>query len=339
MATTDDKAVTRQRKRAAATLGVLALFCAAFLAAAWALAPEKGVGEDGPPLAIEDILSDEEEAMESFYTLLIGSDSRRGTALYTGKANEHAQRDQHSDVMLLVRVDPATYTISLISIPRDTQLAGQKDKINDSLRNNNPEEVVAAAERLTGVSIQYYMMTNFIGFEQLVNDVGGVTVDVPLKVTVVDPSTGRDVTVRAGENQKLNGSQALVLARARKEYSDNQDIYRQANVRQIVESMIAKALADSQKTEDDVLALEEYVQTNFDFDMLLQLALDFQAHSEEVTIYSSTGPYEGGGLNESDLWVVPEDAEAWAELMAAVDAGEDPAEVIAPLAYGSDRQS
>lgn len=338
MTSIDNKAVTRQRKRAAATLGVLALFCAAFLSIAWALAPEAGDGGNDTSLVIEDILS-EEEAMEPFYTLLIGSDSRRGTALYTGKANEHAQRDQHSDVMMLVRVDPAAYAISLVSIPRDTQMTGQKDKINDSLRNNNPEEVVAAAERLTGVSIQYYMMTNFISFERLVNDVGGVTVDVPLKVTVVDPSTGRDVTVKAGENQKLNGSQALVLARARKEYSDNQDLYRQANVRQIVESMIAKALTDSQKTEDDIMALEEYVQTNFDFELLLQLALDFQAHREEMVIYSSTGPYEGGGLNDEGLWVVPEDAEAWAELMAAVDAGEDPAGVIEPLVYGGKGQS
>ena len=35
---------------------------------------------------------------EPLYVLLIGSDSRKGTALYTGKSNEHAQVNQHSDI-------------------------------------------------------------------------------------------------------------------------------------------------------------------------------------------------------------------------------------------------
>lgn len=333
MATADKEAVKRQRVRAAATLGVLALFVAAFLLVARLLIPVDGPAIDGVDSAVDGLVSDEAVAVDPFYALLIGSDSRRGTALYTGKANEHAQVDQHSDVMMLVRVDPATYTITLVSIPRDTQLQGDKDKINDSLRNNKPEEAVAAAERLTGVGIDYYLMATFLSFESLVNDLGGVTVDVPLKVTVVDPSVGRDVTVKAGDGQKLNGSQALVFARARYEYRDNQDVYRQANVRQIVESMITAALGDTQLTEKGVEALEDNVKTNFDFDLLMQLALQFQAHSDEVTIYSASGPYAGGGENEDKLWVVPEDAEAWSELMAAVDAGEDPASVIEPLVY------
>lgn len=333
MATADKEAVKRQRTRAAATLGVLALFVAAFLLAARFLMPADGPAIEGADPAIESLVSDEAVAADPFYALLIGSDSRRGTALYTGKANEHAQVDQHSDVMMLVRVDPATYTITLVSIPRDTQLQGDKGKINDSLRNNKPEEVVAAAERLTGVDIDYYLMATFLSFESLVNDLGGVTVDVPLKVTVVDPSVGRDVTVRAGDDQKLNGSQALVFARARREYRDDQDVYRQANVRQIVESMITAALGDTQLTEKGVEALEDNVKTDFDFNLLMQLALQFQAHSDEVTIYSASGPYAGGGENEDKLWVVPEDAEAWSELMAAVEAGEDPAAVIEPLVY------
>lgn len=333
MATADKEAVKRQRVRAAATLGVLALFMTAFLLAARLLIPVDGPAIDGVDSAIDGLVSDEAVAVDPFYALLIGSDSRRGTALYTGKANEHAQVDQHSDVMMLVRVDPATYTITLVSIPRDTQLQGDKGKINDSLRNNKPEEAVAAAERLTGVSIDYYLMATFLSFESLVNDLGGVIVDVPLKVTVVDPSVGRDVTVKAGDGQKLNGSQALVFARARYEYRDNQDVYRQANVRQIVESMITAALGDTQLTEKGVEALEDNVKTNFDFDLLMQLALQFQAYSDEVTIYSASGPYAGGGENEDKLWVVPEDAEAWSELMAAVDAGEDPASVIEPLVY------
>lgn len=48
------------------------------------------------------------EHKDPFYVLLIGSDSRKGTALYTGKASDHAQLDQHADVITLVRVDRRT---------------------------------------------------------------------------------------------------------------------------------------------------------------------------------------------------------------------------------------
>ena len=62
------------------------------------------------------------EPTEPFYVLLIGSDSRKGTALYTGKSDSHAQVDQHSDVMTLLRVDPVNYVLTFVTIPRDTQL-------------------------------------------------------------------------------------------------------------------------------------------------------------------------------------------------------------------------
>ena len=55
------------------------------------------------------------EHKDPFYVLLIGSDSRKGTALYTGKASDHAQLDQHADVITLVRVDPANYRVCKIT--------------------------------------------------------------------------------------------------------------------------------------------------------------------------------------------------------------------------------
>ena len=48
-------------------------------------------------------------------------------------------------------------------------------------------------------------------------------VDVPKDIKVPDPMTAEDVTVKAGEDRYLDGSEALVLARARKEYGDNQE--------------------------------------------------------------------------------------------------------------------
>ena len=76
-----------------------------------------------------------------------------------------------------------------------------------------------------------------------------------------------------------------------------------------------------------LLDLEEYTKTNLDMASIGYLVVDFFAHREEVTIYSTTGPYVGGE-NADGLWVVQEDPETWAELMAVVDAGKNPVGIV-----------
>ena len=91
----------------------------------------------------------------------------------------------------------------------------------------------------------YKRQTTFTAFEDLVDALGGVTVDVPKTVKVPDPSTAENVTVTKGDNQTLDGSEALVFARARKEYANDQDAVRQVNVRQLEQSIIRTVLGMS----------------------------------------------------------------------------------------------
>ena len=314
----------RQSKRtAAAAVAVVAVLSLAFIGLVSFLDNAAGQVQTDS-VSIEAVSSS-----EPFYTLLIGSDSRKGTALYTGKKTDHAQVDQHADVMTLVRVDPETYTITLVSIPRDTVFQGTSLKINDSLLGGDPEEVVASVERLTGVAIEYYMLTTFTSFEALIDALGGVTVDVPKNVTVPDPMTAENVSLKAGRSQSLDGSEALVLARARKEYGEHQEALRQMKCAHR-DGLIQKVLSlNSEKNANAVLVdLEGGTRdTNLDMASVGYLLVDFIANREEVTIYSTTGPY-AGGENAEGLWVVQEDPAAWAELMAVVDAGEDPEDIV-----------
>lgn len=275
------------------------------------------------------------EPTEPFYVLLIGSDSRKGTALYTGKSDSHAQVDQHSDVMTLLRVDPVNYVLTFVTIPRDTQLEGDDGKICDSLKEGEPELVVEAAEALTGVQIDYYMMVGFVGFEDLVDDMLGVEVDVPAEATLIDPKTTKKVSITPGEAKLLDGSQSLVLARARSIYDEHQDAYRQINVRNLEMSLIERAIETYRGSQGITLLLEIFsdnVTTDMDSGLIAVLARDFIENGRLITFYSCTGPYEGD-VDDDGLWVVPEDKEAWSNLMAAVDAGADPSTVIEPLEF------
>ncbi|RKI95961.1 LytR family transcriptional regulator [bacterium D16-34] len=300
------------------------IFAAAFIGLVCGL--DQLAGDDTEVVAPAS--STDEVVQEPFYVLLIGSDSRKGTALYTGKASEHAQLDQHSDIMTLVRIDPETYTITLVTVPRDTQLAGRSDRINDALVDGNPEQVVEVVEALTGASIKGYMMTTFTGYEELIDALGGITVDIPRTITVPDPSTAEKVTVEEGKNKTLDGSEALVFARARKEYVDDQDAIRQNNVRSLEIAMIEKVLNQNDlEANKSVADLEEYTTTNLPMNEMTALVLDFVNHKDDVTIYSCTGPY-AGGENKDGLWVIDQDEDTWKELMALVDSGEDPRGVV-----------
>lgn len=278
---------------------------------------------------MEEAIDGAEEFSEAYYVLLIGSDSRKGTALYTGKGSDHSQNDQYADVITLMRVDPVCLKITLVTVPRDTVLAGSKEKINAGLRTNDPKIVVKSVEKLTGVHIDYYLMTNFIAFEDLVDSIGGVTVDVPARITVTDPANAQTVIVEPGKRQHLNGSQALVLARARKEYGENQDQVRQENVRNLEIAIMEKALSnyDAKTLSNALFILDDNVVTNMSRAQMSDFLMRFMGHADDVTYYSCAGPFEGG-MNEDGQWVIEEDKEAWANLMAVVDAGMDPNGVL-----------
>ena len=201
-------------------------------------------------------------------------------------------------------------------------------RINDALVDGNPEQVVEVVEALTGASIKGYMMTTFTGYEELIDALGGITVDVPRTITVPDPSTADNVTVEEGKNKTLDGSEALVFARARKEYVDDQDAIRQNNVRSLEIAMIEKVLNQNDlEANKSVADLEEYTTTNLPMNEMTALVLDFVNHKDDVTIYSCTGPY-AGGENKDGLWVIDQDEDTWKELMALVDSGEDPRGVV-----------
>lgn len=89
---------------------------------------------------------------------------------------------------------------------------------------SNPGAIATkwAAEGILGIDIDYFVMVNLEGFEQLVDALGGITVDVRYRIpigTKVIEGTGQCTPARGwiepGLNQRLNGEQALWFARAR----------------------------------------------------------------------------------------------------------------------------
>lgn len=266
-----------------------------------------------------------------FYVLLIGSDSRKGTALYTGDANDHAQVDQHADALTLMRVDPKTYRITLVTVPSGTLLKNSGAKatrtpISDTLLQDNPEEVVSAVEDLTGVTIPYYMEVRFNGFETIVDSLETVTVDVDAAIRSQDPITAKNVTVKPGKARELYSSGALAYARAWDEYPSRQDAHRQRNVRAVEKAIIKKVLATDEGTAADLAdILSQNTRTNMDGSLVRSLTKKF-AHrgTHRVKIYECSGPDKT--ISKDSSYVVRNE-KAWKHLMYVVNRGYNPAKV------------
>ncbi len=170
-----------------------------------------------------------------------------------------------TDVNMLVTVNPKTRTILLTSIPRDyyVQLGtiGAYDKLTHS-GLYGIEETTATIENLFGVDINYYARVNFTTVVNLVDALGGITVNSDYSFV----GTGQDGTqysFYAGLND-LNGEQALAFARERYSFSegDNQRVKNQQAVLSGVINKVTGSTSILTNYNSILNALEDNFQTS-----------------------------------------------------------------------------
>ncbi len=127
-----------------------------------------------------------------------------------------------ADTLMLIRAGGGAFR--KLSIPRDSyaEIPGQAPtKINAAYSFGGAAAQIEAVEDFLDVEIDHVAIINFTGFEDLIDAVGGVEVDVPVKFCA-DISGGAGggqggVTLRLGKGENtLSGEKALAYARARK---------------------------------------------------------------------------------------------------------------------------
>ncbi|MHB0866573.1 MAG: LCP family protein [Thermoleophilia bacterium] len=160
--------------------------------------------------------------------LFLGSDQR---------PNEPAR----ADTILLLRVNGDRKTISQLSIPRDTlvDIPGYGEgKINSAYAYGGPALMIQTVQALTGVSIHHYVELNFSGFPAIVDQLGGVDIDVLRTIDSQYP-VGYDWTNVHFDSgpQHMDGDRALVYVRVR--YSDD-DFQRMGRQQQFMEALQKK---------------------------------------------------------------------------------------------------
>lgn len=179
---------------------------------------------------------------------------------------EDQEGGERSDVMMLATVNPKTEEVYLLSIPRDTRTyieeLGYKTKLNHSYGVGGIETTIATINEMIDIPIDYYITTNFDGFEDIVDTFDGVTVDVPFTFDAQLTGSLKWKTYYEGK-MNLNGNEALAYVRMRKA-DPRGDHGRNERQQQVIKAIIDKGTSFSSITKiDDVMDdLGKNVKTN-----------------------------------------------------------------------------
>ena len=153
--------------------------------------------------------------------LLIGSTNRcAATQIAVFKTEcEQGVNGINSDVVMVVRIVPATHRLTLLSIPRDTfvpdaRAGGLYNKIDAALANG-PGQLAAAISQDFGFPINHFVELNFGSFENVVNALGGINVYFPYRLYDAE-NPPLDITHTGCIH--LGGNEALALVRSRHLY-------------------------------------------------------------------------------------------------------------------------
>lgn len=188
------------------------------------------------------------------------------TILLAGIENEEKAKYGRSDVLILATVNPKTEKISMVSVPRDSRVyipdLGYQDKINHSYAFGGINYTINTLEDILDIPIDYYVSTDFQGFEDIVDTVGGVDVEVPF--TFSAQLTGSLKWKKYTEGPMfLNGNEALAYVRMRKKDPQG-DAGRNIRQKQVIQEIINKATSISNigNIDDMIKDVGNNVKTN-----------------------------------------------------------------------------
>jgi LCP family protein required for cell wall assembly len=224
--------------------------------------------------------------------LLIGSDQRPNEGTY------------NTDTLIVVSIDPTSKQVAMFSLPRDstnvplppgplrnayanfggvypkkinslfTTVRNRADLVSGNSRTRGYNGLKAVLGNLYGLDIKYFVEVNFEGFKQVVDAMGGVTINVQVPVTddgyPSDSGRSSRVYIPAGI-QHMTGAQALVYARSR---HNSDDFDRGARQQRVLTSLREQAnvAALIPRIPELLQAVKATVKTDIPQDQLAKLA-------------------------------------------------------------------
>ncbi|NMO97550.1 LCP family protein [Paenibacillus lemnae] len=207
-----------------------------------------------------------------------------------------------SDSIVVLTMNPAKRSVLMVNIPRDTRTEivghGTVDKINHAYAFGGVDMAVNTIQNFLDVPIDYYVKVNMEGFEQIIDLLGGVTVDNSFAFTV----DGRHYPAGV---LTLNGEDALLFSRMR--YDDPRgDLGRNERQRRILTGLMdrAKTLSNVTKVTDILEEIEGSTRTNLSFSDINHLFMNYRNEIDSIDQDEIQGT--GDMINKIYYYIVSE---------------------------------
>jgi LCP family protein required for cell wall assembly len=165
---------------------------------------------------------EQKEVLKPFTLLVMGIDSR---------GEEHSR----SDTMLYTVVNPNSQKVAIVPIVRDirVEIPGHgMQKMNHSMFLGGVPLVKKTVENFVGIPVQRYITVDFEGFKRVIDEIGGIRINVKKRMKYTDPTDETYIDLKKGW-QTLNGQNALYYARYRKSDIGRDDTDEERSDRQI----------------------------------------------------------------------------------------------------------
>jgi polyisoprenyl-teichoic acid--peptidoglycan teichoic acid transferase len=197
------------------------------------------------------------------WILAVGSDARPGQDM----------RHARGDALQLVGINTRTGSATAIGVPRDSwvSIPGHgREKINSALYFAGPQGMAGAIRNLIGIEPDYVMVTRFPFFEDMVDDIGGITVTNPRRF--YDPYLKKEGFQQGRIH--LDGYNAMAFSRIRKGLAGG-DFDRSANQQRTLRGIHARIRSQASRPgfiERGVMTVMEHMATNASPAELYELA-------------------------------------------------------------------
>ena len=235
---------------------------------------------------VNDKMHDPVEAIDTEVTKVKIKDVEALNILLLG-VDERENDKGRSDAMMVLSLDPKNKEMQLISIPRDTrtEIAGKgfDDKINHAYAFGGSDMAVATVENFLHIDLDYYVRMNMEGLEELVNQLG--------TITVYNDIAWNDGKYEFGFGPtEMDGDKTMHFVRMRKQDPDG-DFGRTKRQRQVIQGIVNKgaSVASVPKINGVIDVLGNNMATNMDFDDMKQLLSDYRDTTKKFVDYQMKG--------------------------------------------------
>ena len=188
-----------------------------------------------------------------------------------------------ADTIVLLSISPKTKDALILSIPRDTrvEIPGRgMDKINHAYAFGGESLLTKTVSSFLDVPIHFYAVVDFNGFVYIIDELGGVEIDVEKEMHYVDKAGGVEINLHPGK-QILNGEKALQYIRFR--YDKLGDLGRIKRQQKLALAVIKKMINfDSMiKIPQISEGMKDYIETNIEARDTVALANLFRGVNQE----------------------------------------------------------